>query len=134
MNTNKKQTFFGRQLKKIMYEKNITQAELAEKLGINSSMISQWVTGTGNPRLKSVRKIAAVLGIPVNSLIEENFSAGSNEQSNCKDKNVNINLIMKLIEENNKRFEAEISYIKEVLKKFEKEFEKVGTTVEQLKS
>ncbi len=64
--------FFSRQLKKIMYDKRITQQTLAGKLKISQAMVSQWLNSSKNPTLTSLKKIASALDIPVTYLIDEN--------------------------------------------------------------
>ncbi len=100
----KENSFFGKQLKKILYEKNITQQELADKLGIKRPMISQWITSSRNPSLTSVRKIAEVLKTDINYFLQEKKSS--------EDEKINLKFIMNFIEENNKRINAEMSLMK----------------------
>lgn len=114
----KELSFFGKQLKKIMYEKNITQQELADKLNIKRSMISQWITKSGNPRLSTIRKIASALKVPTNYFLEDSLSSNKNIKDTGKD--INVELIMKLIQENNERINLELSILKEKIKTLEK--------------
>ena len=80
---NRKKTFFGRQFKKIMLDKDISQKELADRLGIAKAMITNWISGVRNPSLNSLKKIAEELNVPLNYFIEEN----NNDQKNGKNKN-----------------------------------------------
>ena len=108
-----KKTFFSERLKKIMFEKHITQKELADKLGFIQQRISFWATGRTVPTVASIKKIAAALDVPVNYFIEEN--AENNEQNNVnveKNNNFDMNFIMKFIDEKMKRLELEIELIK----------------------
>ena len=66
----KEKTFFGKQLKKIILEKNITQQELADKLNIARPMISNWMNGFRNPSLASIQKIANALDVSIDYFIE----------------------------------------------------------------
>ena len=66
-----KKSFFGEQLKKVMSEQNITQKELAEKLGVVQQMISFWTTGNHSPNIKSIEKVAKALNVPINYFIEK---------------------------------------------------------------
>ncbi len=109
-----KKTFFSRQLRKVLYEKNITQKELAEKLGVVQQRISFWTTGRFVPTLDSIRKVAEILDVPINYFIEE-FS--EKNETEIKDKNVNseiklLNEKNKFLEEKIKRIETELELIK----------------------
>ena len=66
----KKRSFFGKQFKKIMLEKDINQRELADRLGITKAMITNWISGVRNPSLDSIKKISSVLDIDYNYFIE----------------------------------------------------------------
>ena len=48
---------------------NITQKELAERLGVSASMIAQYETGKRKPKLETMRKLAEALGIPMGDLV-----------------------------------------------------------------
>ena len=49
--------------------KGITQSELAEKIGINSIMISRYEVGTATPKIDVIKKIAEVLGVTIDELV-----------------------------------------------------------------
>ena len=48
---------------------NITQKELAERLGVSASMIAQYETGKRKPKLETMRKLAEALGVPMGYLV-----------------------------------------------------------------
>lgn len=48
---------------------NITQKELAERLGVSASMIAQYETGKRKPKLETMRKLAEALGVPMGDLV-----------------------------------------------------------------
>ena len=48
----------------------LTQAELAERIGVGQKMITAWETGYRKPKLDTIRKIATALGIDWLTLIE----------------------------------------------------------------
>lgn len=59
----------GDRLKQIMEEQNLTANALAEKSGVPQPTISRIVNGShGDPRTKTLEKIAAALNYPVHSL------------------------------------------------------------------
>lgn len=106
-----KRSFFATQLKKLMFEKNLTQEDLAKKIKINRQMISYWLNSGKNPSLTSVKKIANALKTPMSYFVEE-ITAVKNE----KDKVLSTKV--ELLEEKIKRHEVEINYLKDIIKNF----------------
>ena len=49
-------------------EKNITQCELAEMLGISDRAISKWENGVCMPDVSNIPKLCNILGITINDL------------------------------------------------------------------
>jgi transcriptional regulator with XRE-family HTH domain len=47
-----------KKIKRAMQDSNLTQAQLAKKLGVNQQTISKWTTGLLNPKLSTIEKIA----------------------------------------------------------------------------
>lgn len=56
---------FANRLKQVMEEKQMTQSELAAKIGKGKSSISQYLSGKNIPKEDVQRKIAEVLGCSV---------------------------------------------------------------------
>ena len=52
-------------------KRGLTQSELAEKLGVRSSTISQYESGKRSPNVKMLTKLAKVLKCTVSKLVEE---------------------------------------------------------------
>ena len=131
-----KRTFFAEQLRKILFEKNLTQQDLGNLIGVKRSMISHWIRGYRTPGLTSIKKIASALDASVNYFIED----GTTEEKTTADKadkeNNIINVIMSLIKEQNnsskerdkkfeeklKRFELELTLLKKDIKYLKKDF------------
>ncbi len=105
-------TFFSKQLKKIIFEKNITQKDLAEKLGVAQAMISQWLVGDRNPTLKTLKKLADALEVPVSYFIDENITNETAKKENKSD-----SLVLELVLEKIKHLEAEIELLKTKINK-----------------
>ena len=55
--------------KEMMINKKITQNELADRLGVHQTLISQWCCGKGMPSIMQVGTVAEVLGVPVTEVI-----------------------------------------------------------------
>lgn len=62
----------GEKIKEIRKRKNITQEQLAKKLGVKRSVISKYENGTVNMTLKTMLKIAMELDVSVDDFISEN--------------------------------------------------------------
>jgi transcriptional regulator with XRE-family HTH domain len=58
-------------LRKIRRALDMTQAELARRLGVTKEAVCRWEKGKGNPPLARVMQIAKVLNCTVNDLIGE---------------------------------------------------------------
>lgn len=59
----------GRFLQTLRKEKNMTQKELAEKLGVTDRAISKWENGRGMPDVSLMKPLCDLLGITVNELL-----------------------------------------------------------------
>ena len=51
-------------------EKNLTQAQLAEKLNITDRAVSKWETGKGMPDSSIMLDLCSVLDVSVNELLD----------------------------------------------------------------
>ena len=57
-------------LRRIMYEKGITQTDLAKALGYSKQSVSQWMNGEHLPRMKKIDEICEYLGCKRSDLLE----------------------------------------------------------------
>ncbi len=73
-------------LAKCRKENNLTQAELAEKLGVTEKSISNWENGRNMPDLSLFKNICEILGITINELM-------SGEKLKSTEENLNENII-----------------------------------------
>ena len=53
----------------------LTQSELADKLGIEAVNVSRWERGVVEPRIRHVRGIAELAGLPVAAFFTEKGQA-----------------------------------------------------------
>lgn len=60
----------GENLKKIRIMKGITQTEIAKKLDVNRSFVSNIENGKTNPTLSTITNLAEALGVTVNELLK----------------------------------------------------------------
>lgn len=91
------QVDIGRFIAMCRKEKNLTQAQLAEKLNITDRAISKWETGRSMPDSSIMLELCKILGITVNELL-----SGERIQMENYDKRVDENLLaLKRKDENN---------------------------------
>lgn len=61
-------------------EKNMTQKELAGKVGLTASTITKYEKGLLEPNIETLNKIADVLNVTINDLIGDDFIIGASEK------------------------------------------------------
>ena len=61
----------GELIKAARKKAGMTQEELGSKLGVSGSSIAQWENDLRNPKLDTLQRIAAALGVPVQELISD---------------------------------------------------------------
>lgn len=59
-----------KRLLKLLIDKDMTQSELARKIGVSFQSVNMWVSGKRNPSYESVPKIAKALGITTDEVID----------------------------------------------------------------
>lgn len=85
----------GQLIEKYRKEKNLTQVELAEKLGVSKSAISKWENGNNLPDITLLEPLSEILGIDKLLLFTSEYEA--KEESNEKTKQVKKKDIFKII-------------------------------------
>lgn len=61
----------GEKIKKYREEKKMTQVEVAEVLGVKPATISKYESGTLEPNIESLKKLAELFGISIDELLKE---------------------------------------------------------------
>jgi len=61
----------GKQIRNARRRAGLTQKELGEKLNVSQSAIGQFENENSNPNLKTIRKIADALNIPISELVDD---------------------------------------------------------------
>lgn len=61
---------FGNRVKELRLKKKLSQAALAERLGLHSTYISQVERGVRNMALKNIEKLAKALQVKVEDLVK----------------------------------------------------------------
>ena len=72
----------GGAIKSLRESRNLTQAELAEQLGVSSKAVSKWETAKGLPDITLLQPLAAALGVSVIELMNGQPIANHNVSGN----------------------------------------------------
>lgn len=93
----------GNFIAELRREKNITQKDLADRLGVTDKAVSRWETGKGYPDIEILQNISTVLGVTVNELLcgerlgsEELVTAGEKNVTEAWYKNKRLKLFLKI--------------------------------------
>ena len=62
---------FGNYLYDCRRRTGLTQAQLADKLGVTNKAVSKWETGKAKPSTNQIRKIAVLYGLSVERLLNK---------------------------------------------------------------
>lgn len=71
MTDEKQKLLFSSNLSRLIEERNLKQAEVAEYIGVSPQTFNTWVKGIAFPRMGKVQKIADFFNVPKSYLIEE---------------------------------------------------------------
>ena len=72
----------GAVIKELREKINVTQLQLAEKIGVSDKTVSKWETGKGYPDITLLESIADALSVSVAELISGNTVCNSNVSAN----------------------------------------------------
>ena len=72
----------GAVIKELREKNHMTQADLAERLGVSDKAISKWETAKGYPDISLLEPLASVLGVSVTELISGNAVSNVNVSAN----------------------------------------------------
>lgn len=62
-------------IKKLRTDRDWTQEQLAEKVGVTRSTVTQWETGWSQPRMGAIERLAAAFGVSVSEMVDEGSHA-----------------------------------------------------------
>ncbi len=65
---------FGDNLKQIRKSKNISQEDLAERLGVSRQSVSKWETGENYPSMFNIMCLCDIFNCKINNLVHESMS------------------------------------------------------------
>jgi len=84
----------GKFIANLRKDKNLTQFELAEKLGITDKAISKWETGRSMPDISLLKELCTILDISISELLSGERNAKNNSEE----------IILNSLEVNQKQF------------------------------
>ena len=100
----------GKFIAKLRGEKNMTQQELANKIGVTDRAISKWENGRGMPDLSLMEPLCKELDITINELLSGEKVKKEEYQKKLEENILNtINYSTNKITKNNKRFKIIIT-------------------------
>ena len=74
----------GTTIKNLRESRKLTQAELAEKIGVSSKTVSKWETAKGLPDITLLQPLAQALGISVIELMNGEHITNRNVSGNLR--------------------------------------------------
>lgn len=91
----------GERIKQARTSKGITQKELAERIGVTQQNLAQYERGKRNPKIKTIKRFAQALNIPLMELIpidnvcvnEHNIKQDFNKKNTEASKSIPANKI-----------------------------------------
>ena len=75
---------FAMNLTRLRRDRGLMQSELADRLGITQSRITEYETGKKMPRLKRIREFAIILRCEIDDLLDSGRSLSKHEILCCK--------------------------------------------------
>ena len=75
----------GAKIKKLRKTQNLTEVELAQKLGIKQPSLNRWENGKKNPPLKMLKKLSKIFNVSIDTLV---FDEKDIEHLSSQDKNI----------------------------------------------
>lgn len=72
----------GQTIRRLREEKNLTQTQLAEKIGVSCKAVSKWETSKGLPDITLIEPLSQALGVSVMELMSGDTVVNKNLSSN----------------------------------------------------
>lgn len=82
----------GQKIKEVRKARGISQLELGTLLGVSQAMVAQYESGIRNPKIETLQKIAAVLGVDASDL----YAFGIKTDQGTKDRSAFYNILREL--------------------------------------
>ena len=68
---------FGNYIYDLRKKAGLSQSELAAQLGVTNKAVSKWENGKAKPSTDTIRKLANLLGVAVETLLEKKKGRGT---------------------------------------------------------
>ena len=81
----KEKEMLGAKIKKLRKAQNLTEVELAQKLGIKQPSLNRWENGKKNPPLKMLKKLSRIFNVSIDTLV---FDEKDIEHLSSQEKNI----------------------------------------------
>lgn len=78
----------GNNIKQLRQQKNLTQDQIAEKLGVSYQAVSKWENNANTPDIALLPEIASIFGVSIDALFSDNIMDYSDIYSFMKDDDV----------------------------------------------
>lgn len=65
---------FAEKFQNLCYENGLNQTRAAERLGVGQKTVSNWMTGKVVPSISKIKRIAAILGVSDEYLLNDDFN------------------------------------------------------------
>lgn len=81
---------FAAKLKYYLARNNMSQAELATKLGVGTTSVYNWCSGLKTPRMNKVDQMCEIFGISRSALITSDYPDDSKEQDSLTEEEAKL--------------------------------------------
>lgn len=78
----------GRNLKRLAFEKDKTQADISHDLGISKQTISSWMNGTRTPRMPKIDLLCKYFGCKRSDIMEEHEEVKSGTRTSATEEDL----------------------------------------------
>lgn len=98
----------GKFLKELRKQKNMTQEQLGERIGVTNKTVSRWETGNYMPPIESLRLLSDIYDVSINEILagerlnDEGFKEAAEE---------NISMVLEKMDAEEKKFENIMIFI-----------------------
>ena len=95
---------FADNLKKIRKENNLSQEQLADKLGVSRQSVSKWESSAAYPEMDKVLQLCKMFNLNIDELLNQNISEVHEEQESKNKINNYVNNFLEYITKTVKLF------------------------------
>ena len=97
---------------------NMTQKELAERIGVHKQVVANWISGIRSPKMENLSKIAKIFNVSVHELIDDKYTE-SDGSPYMSEYTANAENKIKELEEKLKFKDEQIEFLREKIKMLE---------------